>query len=361
MLGGFTALAGAYRFGARLGKFRPDGTPNPLPGHNVPLYMLGTLFLVFGWFGFNTGSTLAGNDPNCARIAVNTTLASAAGGMASLFYIWARYRKPDPSFLCNGILAGLVSITAPCAYVAPWAAVLIGSAAGVLVVWSCFFIERVLFLDDPVGAISVHGTCGLWGVLALGLFADGTYGLDLNGVPGKVSGLFYGDSSQFLAQFVGTVVNLLWVLPVASVFFWATGWWVGNRVSAQAELSGLDVPELGAVAYINQDLKAPETRMVFHSLPEPRSAEVPPNGQHRFSILVEGVEGAVLAQIWSDLCQVGDSPPPADFLVVYPFMTTFQGTRFRFRGGDPLAVRGSLERLLQIRLAGRSIRVRLEG
>ena len=175
MAGGGAALAGAWLIGPRLGKFRADGRANPLPAHNVPMYMTGTLILTFGWFGFNTGAALRDGDPIVARVAVNTILACAAGAFASMTYTWTLYKKPDASFLCNGALAGLVAITAGCAYVAPAAAVLIGAIAGVLVIGSCLFVERRLKIDDPVGAISVHGVSGAWGVLALGLFADGTY------------------------------------------------------------------------------------------------------------------------------------------------------------------------------------------
>ena len=145
------------------------------------MYMLGTFILAFGWFGFNPGSTLAGADLNIGRVAANTMLASAAGAFRAMVYMWLVYKKPDPSFMCNGMLAGLVAITAPCAFVTPWAAVLIGVIAGVLVIWSCLFFERVVKVDDPVGAISVHGVNGAWGVLSLGLFADGTYGQGWNG------------------------------------------------------------------------------------------------------------------------------------------------------------------------------------
>jgi ammonium transporter, Amt family len=363
LTGGVTALVGASFLGPRIGKYRPDGTPNPLPAHNVPMYMLGTLLLAFGWFGFNAGSTLAATDPNIARIAVNTALASAAGALASVVYMWLAYGKPDPSFLCNGLLAGLVSITAPCAYVAPPAAVLIGAVAGVLVIRSALFVERVLRVDDPVGAVSIHGTTGAWGVLALGLFADGTYAPAeaFNGVPGKVTGLFYGDASQLAAQCIGLAANLCWVVPVASLFFWAAGRLVGNRVSAQAEMQGLDVPEMGALGYIMQDPKVPEARMVIHRPPEPRPASVPPDGHKRFTILVEGVELGQLTQTWSDLCQVSAQPVPEEFKEVYRYMTTVQGNRFRFRGGDPLVIRTKLERLLAGRFPGQTLRVRFEG
>src|SRR2546430_2843715 len=182
MVGGVTALAGAWVLGPRLGKYNKDGSANAIPGHNIPMAILGPFILAFGWFGFNPGSTLAGTDLRIAVIAVNTMLASASGAVMAMLYMWLKVGKPDPSMMANGMLAGLVAITAPCAFVNSPAAVIIGAVAGVLVVESAFFIERKLKIDDPVGAISVHGTNGAWGVLSLGLFADGTYGDGLNGV-----------------------------------------------------------------------------------------------------------------------------------------------------------------------------------
>ncbi|HEV3255330.1 MAG TPA: ammonium transporter [Gemmataceae bacterium] len=362
MVGGVTALAGAIVLGPRLGKFRPDGRPNPLPAHNVPMYMVGTLLLAFGWFGFNSGSTLAASDLNVARIAVNTALASAAGACAAMCYMWRRYRKPDPSFLCNGMLAGLVSITASCAFVQPWAAVLIGAVAGLVVVWSALTLERFFRIDDPVGAIAVHGVSGVWGVLALGLLADGTYPLrgGWNGVDGPVAGLFYGDGAQFGAQCIGLAANLLWVFPVAYGFFRVVDRLVGNRVSPPVEFQGLDVPELGALAYITQDPKVPEGRMIVQVSREPRPATVPPNGYKRFTVVVQGPDAETLAQAWSALCHVTEKPPPAEFQAVYPFMTTFQDHRFRFRGGEPESMRTSLERLLQAQLPGQSVHAHVE-
>jgi ammonium transporter, Amt family len=175
MTGGVCALAGVLILGPRIGKFNKDGSVNILPAHSAPMYVLGTLILAFGWFGFNPGSTLAGADLNIGRIATNTMLASAAGAFSCTIYMWVVYKKPDLSFMCNGLLSGLVAITAPCAFVSPLAAVAIGGIAGILVIWSALFWERIVKVDDPVGAISVHGVNGAWGVLALGLLADGTY------------------------------------------------------------------------------------------------------------------------------------------------------------------------------------------
>jgi Amt family ammonium transporter len=176
-------------------------------------------------------------------------LAGTAGAIAAMVYVMARMGKPDPSMLANGMLAGLVAITAPCAFVNSLSAVIIGAIAGVLVVVSVFFIEGTLKIDDPVGAISVHGVCGTFGTLSVGLFADGAYGDAWNGVPGTVKGLFYGDASQLVAQFIGVGTCIVFVFVCFYVFFKVLDALIGNRVSAEVELEGLDIPEMGALAY----------------------------------------------------------------------------------------------------------------
>lgn len=386
MVGGVTALAGGLIIGPRIGKYNKDGTPNALPAHSVPMYMLGTFILAFGWFGFNPGSTLAGADPVIARIAVNTMLASATGAIASMTYMWIVYKKPDPSFMCNGMLAGLVAITAPCAFVTPGAAVIIGLVSGVLVIWSCLFFERIVKVDDPVGAISVHGVNGAWGVLALGLFADGTYGKGWNGsfwykVGGNlqwfaekfggakelptgweevgVTGLFYGNPSQFYAQSIGVIANLLWVFPVAFVFFWIVDKIIGNRVSAEVELQGLDVPEMGVLGYINEDPKTPEGH-VTHASADPRPAVRPPDGVKRFTIYIEGAESEALTRAWSDLCKPSNKPPSPEFLAIYPKMTTMRGNQYKFRGGDPGEMSSKLVSVLQRALPNKKLSFKME-
>lgn len=249
MTGGVAALAGARLLGPRIGKFRRDGAIGLLPGHNIPLAVIGTLVLAFGWFGFNAGSTLAASDPRIALIAVNTVLASAGGALAAILYLWRRYNKPDVAMACNGLLGGLVAITAPCAFVTPGAAVLIGVVAGLLVIGGVLTLERRFRIDDPVGAISVHGLCGTWGALALGLFADGTYGDGWNGIAGPVRGLFYGDAGQFGAQLIGVITNLVVIFALATAFFRIVEYTIGNRVPAEVEWSGLDSLEMGTDAY----------------------------------------------------------------------------------------------------------------
>jgi Amt family ammonium transporter len=211
--------------------------------------LAGTFILAFGWFGFNPGSTLAGGDLRIAVVATNTMLAGTGGAVFAMFYVMWRMGKPDPSMLANGLLAGLVAITAPCAFVNSVSAMFIGVVAGFLVVESVLFFDRVAKIDDPVGAISVHGVNGAWGVLSLGLFADGAYGDGWNGVPGTVKGLFYGDASQFAAQCVGTLTCMVFVFTSFFVFFKVLDAILGNRVSAETELEGLDIPEMGALAY----------------------------------------------------------------------------------------------------------------
>jgi Amt family ammonium transporter len=257
MVGGVTALAGAMVIGPRIGKYNKDGSANPIPGHNIPLAILGTFSLAFGWFGFNPGSTLAGTDLRIAVIAVNTMLAGASGALVAMLYMWARFGKPDPSMIANGMLAGLVAITAPCAFVSSWWAFWIGAIAGYLVCWAVFFVENSLKVDDPVGAISVHGVCGAWGVLSLGLFADGTYGDGFNGVEGTVRGLFYGGANQFAAQIVGTLTNFVFIFAISWAFFKACDAVMGLRVSAEVELEGLDVPEMGVHGY--PEVQGPST------------------------------------------------------------------------------------------------------
>ncbi len=249
MVGGVTGLAGAMVLGPRIGKYGKDGKPNAIPGHHLPMALAGTFILAFGWFGFNAGSTLAGTDLRIGVIATNTMLASAAGAVFAALYMWLTYGKPDPSMAANGMLAGLVAITAPCAFVNSVWAFVIGAVAGVLVCWSVLFFERVLKVDDPVGAISVHGTCGAWGVLSLGLFADGTYGDGFNGVAGTVRGLLYGDASQLIAQVIGPLTCIVFIFCVSWAFFKILDATIGMRVAPEAVLEGLDIPEMGALAY----------------------------------------------------------------------------------------------------------------
>ncbi len=249
MTGGLTGLVGTVLLRPRLGKYRIDGTVAAMPGHNLPMSVVGTLILAFGWFGFNAGSTLAASSPRVALVAVNTLLASSAGAVAALLYVWWTLRKPDVGMACNGLLGGLVAITASCAFVSPASAVLVGGVAGVVVVWTVALLEKRLRVDDPVGAVAVHGACGTWGALAVGLFADGSGGAGWNGVAGPVRGLFFGDPGQLAAQLVGVITNAALVVSLSWAFFTLVDRAIGNRVPPEVEQAGLDAFEMGTDAY----------------------------------------------------------------------------------------------------------------
>jgi Amt family ammonium transporter len=256
-MGGVIALAGAIVLGPRIGKY-VHGKPQAIPGHNVPMVVLGTFILAFGWFGFNPGSTLAGTDLRISFVVVNTMLASITAAIASMLVLEMKGLKPDPTMMCNGMLAGLVAITAPCAFVNPIGAGIIGAIAGVIVVYSVFFFENA-GVDDPVGAISVHGVNGLWGVLSVGIFATGEYGAGWNGVvrdefvkaygSDGVRGLLYGDWSQFFMQGIDCIVLAIFAFGMAYVWFKFSDLITPIRVSPEVELEGLDGPEVGVLAY----------------------------------------------------------------------------------------------------------------
>jgi Amt family ammonium transporter len=250
--GGWAALALAMILGPRIGKYNADGSANAIPGHNIPYVVIGTLVLIFGWMGFNPGSTLGATDLRIGIVAVNTLLAACIGFVMAMITTDIKYGKPDISMSCNGMLAGLVAITASCAFVAPWAAIIIGAVAGVLVVYSVEFWDR-RHIDDPCGAISVHGVNGAWGVLAVGLFADGTYGQGWNGAKLNnlhgVQGLFYGDGGQLVAQIFHVVVGFIWAWGITWIIFSIAKRFIQLRVSPEAEIEGLDVPEFGVLAY----------------------------------------------------------------------------------------------------------------
>jgi len=253
-VGGLTALAVCLIVGPRIGKFNRDGSANPIVGHDISAVLIGCFILAFGWFGFNPGSTLGASSNGNLRIgtiAVATMLAGCTGTFGAILYMWITKGKPDASMSGNGLLAGLVAITAPSGFVSAPSAAIIGLVAGLLVCLSVSFLEDVLKVDDPVGAISVHGTNGLWGVLSVGLFADGTsnYGGSWNGIPGSVTGLFYGDAGQLAAQLVGISTLLGVVFTLSFAINMVLEHVVGHRVSAETELNGLDVPEMGQLGY----------------------------------------------------------------------------------------------------------------
>jgi Amt family ammonium transporter len=265
-MGGIIALAGSIVLGPRIGKYDANGKPLAIPGHHLPMVIAGTFILAFGWFGFNPGSSLSGTDLRISFIVVNTMLAGIVGALAAMVTMQVQGMKPDPSMMCNGMLAGLVAITAPCAFVDSWAAAAIGAIAGVLVVISVFFWDKMQ-VDDPVGAISVHGVNGLWGVISVGIFANGKYGLGWNGinrttyggsdsaVTDGVRGILYGDASQLMAQLLDAAVVAVFGFVMAYVWFKISNLITPIRVPREVELDGLDIPEMGALGYPDFALK----------------------------------------------------------------------------------------------------------
>ena len=234
-VGGFVALAGAAVVGPRIGKFAANGTANLMSGHNLPYVVIGTFILFFGWFGFNinTGDSIGLN-------AINTLLAGATGSVVALYIVLVRTGKTDILVACNGALAGLVGITAPVAFVEPWSAVVIGAIAAPIMLTSVSVIEKVFKIDDPVSAISVHGTTGLWGLLAVGIFANGNNG---------VTGLIGGNRLQIVSQLISMAVVLAWALGTGFALFLTLKVTMGVRATREEELEGLDMPEHGLLAY----------------------------------------------------------------------------------------------------------------
>ncbi len=244
-IGGWLALAGAIVLGPRLGKYGPDGKAKAIPGHNITLAALGVFILWFGWFGFNPGSTTVG-DGEIGRVAVTTNLAAAAGAIIAMIVSWVVGKKPDASMSLNGALAGLVAITAPCYTVTPVGAIIIGAIAGALVYFSVIFIDNVLKVDDPVGAVSVHGVCGAFGTLSCGLFnAEQVLGIgDTNG------GLFYGGGfAQLGTQLTGIGAAFAWAFGLGFLMFTVIKVTVGLRADKDEEIKGLDIGEHGMEAY----------------------------------------------------------------------------------------------------------------
>lgn len=261
-VGGVAGLAGAMVLGPRIGKYNKDGSANVIPGHHLPMAYLGTFILLFGWFGFNAASTFAATDVQFATVATNTALAGAFGAVASMFFLmYTGEKKPDPGMMANGMLAGLVAVTAPCAFIDPYAAAIIGSIAGVLVILSVQFFEK-RGIDDSVGAVSVHGICGSFGVLCVGIFANGTYGAGWNGTTEGtafdsglgVTGIFkdFGVGIRQLGvQALALVVIWTVIFGFALAFFKIQNALMkgGIRPTAEMEIEGMDVPEMGALAY----------------------------------------------------------------------------------------------------------------
>jgi ammonium transporter, Amt family len=257
MVGGLVGLTGAMVIGPRGRKFTRDRRPIAIPGHDMPMALTGTLLLLVGWFGLTVGPAWnAGGAHEAVVVALNTMLAGAAGMLAAAATAWWQFGAPDPTLMSNGCLAGLVAISAGCAFVDSCAAAITGAIAGILVVGSISVVERRLHVDDPVGAVSVHGVCGFWGVIAVGLFANGTSGNGWNGVLGPVRGLLYGDASQLAAQTIGGLACAAYACVTGYALFKIVDFTLGNRVPPEVEIEGLDVAEMGTVAYPEFNLSA---------------------------------------------------------------------------------------------------------
>jgi Amt family ammonium transporter len=257
-VGGFCAMALSVVLGPRLGKFGPDGKARAFPAHNLVYVVTGTFILLFGWMGFNPGSTLGATDLRISVIAINTNLAAVAGAATAMVLWYFMFGKPDITMACNGMLAGLVAITAPCAFVSPTSSVVIGILAGAVVCMGVLFNDRVTKIDDPCGAISVHGFCGWLGAVCVGIFADGTYGAGWNGVGAAsylgqsglgVTGLIHGDSRQFLVQLGGATLCAVWAFGATFVVFKTVNSIKSMRVTKEVETEGLDLPEFGLLGY----------------------------------------------------------------------------------------------------------------
>ena len=242
-VGGIAALIGTIILKPRTGKYNRDGSINVIPGHSVPLACLGVFILWFGWFGFNAGSTLSAGDGSLiGRIALNTNLSAAVGGMTAMILTWAMTKKPDLSMIMNGSLAGLVAVTAPCAYIEPWAAIAIGLIGGIIVVFGVSLLDRIR-VDDPVGAVPVHALNGIWGTLAIGIFGQKSLGL-------ANDGLFYGGGFRQLGiQALGSITTIVFVLVVMGLVFKLIDMTMGLRVTQAEELKGLDIEQHGMKTY----------------------------------------------------------------------------------------------------------------
>lgn len=356
--GGWAALAGVLLLGPRLGKYA-DGKVNAIPGHNMGLAALGCLILWLGWFGFNPGSTMTAST-QIGHIAVTTNTAAAFGAVAATITAWLVLGKPDLSMILNGCLAGLVAITAPCAVVSIGGAALIGLVAGTLVVFSVIAFDKVR-IDDPVGALSVHLVCGVFGTICVGLFAAPEvmklYAMEDYCKPG----LFYGGGTgQLVTQLIGIAAVGGTIFGISLVGWAILKYTVGIRVSAAEEIEGLDIGEHGMEAYPgfgygNEPVPTtPAAASLDTLIPVPRA-----DGKKRFSVVVDGPSPKQLITVWSELCQAGSTPTP-EFKNVYPYVTTVSGNKFTFRGGDQGTIVESLRRLFQNTL-GSTVQARVES
>lgn len=368
-VGGWAGLAGILFLGPRIGKYPREGGVAPIPGHNMSLAFLGAMILWLGWFGFNPGSTMgvAGDGGlAAAHIVVTTNLACAAGVLTATILILLLTKKPDFSMTVNGALAGLVSVTASCAYVSPSAAVIIGAIGGLLVVAAVIFFDRIR-IDDPVGALSVHLICGMWGTLAVGIWANSSE-------PGKIatSGLLHGGGlSLLLNQCLGIVTVGLFTFFSSAVLWYAIKRIVGLRVSPHVEVEGLDIHEMGMEAYPHERLGDVHTllkksRLGRHTTSLVKEARktsrrsapnVPPDAPVFFLELV-GISPEDFLEYWSTWCGSGRGSAAPEFQDVYRHFTTMNRSVLRFKGGNEIEIREKLQQLVaSIDLAAKVIPV----
>jgi len=370
-VGGWAALAGAIMLGPRIGKYTKDGKVNPIPGHNLTSATLGVFVLWFGWFGFNPGSTMAADFAAIARIAVTTNTAAAAAAFSATLTAWILLGKPDLTMILNGALAGLVAITAPCAFVGVGSSLIIGLVAGMLVVLAVLFFDRIK-VDDPVGAIAVHLVCGMFGTLALGLFAQDAL------MPGTTgNGLFFGGGWNLLkAQATGVLAVGAFVFITSLVTWDLLKAVVGIRVSPEEELEGLDLGEHGITAYPDFQLAtsprigaptvqpavasptlAPASQSTFGLQPSqvspfrrtPQASEAGRGSPGKpFKVLVEGLDPRWMAHWWRDLCLNGSHQAPPIFQEIYRQVSLFEGNTFTVKGGDPFHFKEGIEQLLNL-------------
>jgi Amt family ammonium transporter len=391
-VGGWAALAGAIMLGPRIGKYSKEGSVNPIPGHNLTAATIGVFILWFGWFGFNPGSTMAAAWGDIARIATTTNTAAAAAAFSATLTAWFLLGKPDLTMILNGCLAGLVAITAPCAFVSVGSSVIIGLIAGMIVVFSVLMFDK-LRVDDPVGAISVHLVCGIWGTFAVGLFAQDTI------MPGTTgNGLFFGGGATLLkAQTIGIIGVGVFTLVTSSVAWGLIKGIMGIRVTVEEELEGLDIGEHGLQAYpdfqIIHSLKGVERTSLEAEIekvekrrekimsimgtlgPEGKPEESYRKGMAKlnsfpigfqaelkgekalgptfdadkqpFRIIIENARVADLKKRWAELCNLPPQKTPPEFQEVYKNLASREGNTFSFYRGDPESLKQDIEKLFK--------------
>jgi len=331
-VGGWAALTGAILLGPRLGKYR-NGKIYPIPGHNLALATLGTFILWFGWFGFNPGSTMSADFSLISKIATVTNISASASTLSALLTSWILMKKPDLTMILNGCLAGLVAITAPCAFVSPISAIIIGFIAGVIVVLSVLFFDRIK-IDDPVGATSVHLVCGMLGTLAVGIFHE------KNGL------IFSGEINLLKVQLIGVVTVGIFTFLFSLIIWLAIKLTFGLRVSPQEEIEGLDLGEHGQLcypefitaeqSYLQVEIPSKEEKKISKRKPPKTEVEMPEVESDRvFKIKVENVDRKALVKLWRDLCSGDWRKVPVEFKEIYQNVKLFSADEIVFSGGNP--------------------------